>query len=173
MWEPNGAGTPTTYAILQRYGRLVRVRAIVWFFREAEKTPCQRCWETSANFQEAYRLGILNCINAGTVYGQPVICTTSTLGGDCQIALFTLRYQQDAAQVLQRLRGVRKGAAGPLLESSADEPESGAVDMNLFLKTAPAEEVPYPTPQQAGATRGPDLPPSPPNSPPSNSDWLF
>lgn len=171
--QPNGAGTPTTYAIVQRYGRLVRVPVIMWFFREAEKTPYQRCLETSANFQEAYRQGILNYINAGIADGKPVICTTSALGGDCQITLFTLRYQQDAAQVLQHLRGVRKGAAGPLLESSADEPESGAIDMNEFLQTAPAEEVPSPSPQQAGATREPDVPPSPPDTPPSGSDWLF
>ncbi|MCU0517396.1 MAG: hypothetical protein MUC60_11155 [Oscillatoria sp. Prado101] len=64
-------------------------------------------------------------------------------------------------------------AAGPLLESSADEPDSGAIDINDFLQTAPAEEISSPSPQQAGATRGPDVPPSPPDSPPSSSDWLF
>jgi hypothetical protein len=47
--QPNGAGTPTTYAIVERYGRLVRVPVIIWFFREAEKTPCQRCLEANAN----------------------------------------------------------------------------------------------------------------------------
>jgi hypothetical protein len=44
----------------------------------------------------------------------PVVCVSSTNGGECTGLLFTLKPGQNASRTLQQLFDIRQGAAGPL-----------------------------------------------------------
>jgi hypothetical protein len=83
--------------------------------------PKVRCEQVSPRFQEAYENGSFKYLTHGEINGQPVVCTASKVGGDCNTLLITLKHQDDAEQTLEQLSNILLGyASAPLQQSSGD-----------------------------------------------------
>lgn len=83
--------------------------------------PQARCEEVSPRFQAAYDSGNLKFITHGRMNRQPVICTASKVGGDCETLLITLKHQDNAEKTLEQLSDILLGyASAPLQQSSGD-----------------------------------------------------
>lgn len=83
--------------------------------------PKVRCEEVSPRFQEAYENGSLKYMTHGEMNGQPVVCTASKVGNDCDTLLITLKHQDNAEQTLEQLSNILLGyASAPLQQSSGD-----------------------------------------------------
>jgi hypothetical protein len=81
--------------------------------------PKVRCEQVSPRFQEAYENGSFKYLTHGTMNEQPVVCTASEVGGDCNTLLITLKHQDDAEQTLEQLSNILLGyASAPLQQSS-------------------------------------------------------
>lgn len=134
------AGVPTTYAQTSR-GMVPVVKWVSEHFTDAGYTPERRCQEVTSKFNTLYNQGRLNYLSAGYKNGQAIICALGAVGGECT-QLYTLKPGQDPAIVLQRLRAVQRGAAGPLYESSRGNSGGGdAIDLNQYINTAPTEQM--------------------------------
>ena len=83
--------------------------------------PQTRCEKVSPRFQEAYENQSLNFLTYGKISGQPVICTSRQVGGDCDTLLLTLRHQDNAPQALEQLTDIFLGYADAPLEESSEE----------------------------------------------------
>jgi len=150
---PN-AGVPVTFARTPM-GALPIINWVSDHFRNSGYTPERRCQEVSARFQSAYDQGILNYITTGLQNGQPVICTSSSSGGNCSMVLFTLKPGSDASRTVQQLFDIRNMSSGPLNETGNDEI---SLDMNAFLEEgSPVDPSAI---QGAGASSAP-MSPSP------------
>jgi hypothetical protein len=84
--------------------------------------PKVRCEEVSPRFQEAYEQGSFKYMTHGEMNGQPVVCTASKVGNDCDALLITLKHQDNAEKTLTQLSDILLGyaASGPLQQSSGD-----------------------------------------------------
>lgn len=83
--------------------------------------PKVRCEEVSPRFQEAYEQGSFQYMTHGEMNGQPVVCTASKVGNDCDTLLITLKHQDNAEKTLTQLSDTLLGyASGPLQQSSGD-----------------------------------------------------
>ena len=83
--------------------------------------PKARCEEVSPRFQEAYDSGNLKFITHGRMNRQPVVCTATKVGGDCETLLITLKHQDNAEKTLEQLSDILLGyASAPLQQSSGD-----------------------------------------------------
>lgn len=83
--------------------------------------PKVRCEEVSPRFQEAYEQGSFKYMTHGEINGQPVVCTASKVGNDCDTLLITLKHQDNAEKTLTQLSDTLLGyASGPLQQSSGD-----------------------------------------------------
>jgi Circadian oscillating protein COP23 len=83
--------------------------------------PKVRCEEVSPRFQEAYEQGSFKYMTHGEMNGQPVVCTASKVGNDCDTLLITLKQQDNAEKTLTQLSDTLLGyASGPLQQSSGD-----------------------------------------------------
>lgn len=153
----DSAGVPTTYAQTQR-GPVPVVKWVSEHFSDAGYTPERRCQEVSSRFNSLYSQGRLNYLSAGLQNGQSVICALGSVGGECTL-LYTLKPGQDASIVLQRLRAVQTGAAGPLYESTRRS-SNDAIDLNQYLNSAPVEQMGGGS-QPAAAPAAPSAPAQP------------
>ena len=97
---------PTTYAIksLQIEDKKPLIYWQYPWFSNRQMTPRERCEIVSRRFQEAYNNESLRFITNSKINGQPVICTTKNLGGDCITVLLTLRKSDDSIQILRQLK---------------------------------------------------------------------
>jgi hypothetical protein len=84
--------------------------------------PKVRCDEVSPRFQAAYEKGSFKYMTHGEMNGQPVVCTASEVGGDCDALLITLKHQDNAEKTLTQLSDILLGyaSAAPLQQSSGD-----------------------------------------------------
>jgi hypothetical protein len=81
--------------------------------------PQVRCEQVSPRFQVAHETGRFKYLTHGEMNGQPVVCTASAIGGDCDQLLITLKHRDDAEKTLEQLSTVLLGyASGPLEQSS-------------------------------------------------------
>lgn len=83
--------------------------------------PETRCQEVSPRFQQAYDSGSFKYITHGEMNSQPVICTTSAVGDDCQLLLITLKHQDNAERTLEQLSDILLGYASSALEQSSGD----------------------------------------------------
>ena len=83
--------------------------------------PQTRCQEVSPRFQQAYDTGTFKYITYGKMNDQPVICTASTVGDDCQSLLITLKHQDNAEQTLEELSDILLGHSSSALEQSSGD----------------------------------------------------
>lgn len=148
-------GVPTTYAQTSR-GMVPVIKWVSEHFSDAGYTPERRCQEVTSKFNSLYNQGRLNYLSAGYKNGQSIICALSAVGSECT-QLYTLKAGQDPAIVLQRLRAVQAGAAGPLYESSRGSGGGDAIDLNQYINTAPTEQM--------GAGSQPSAAPALPSAP--------
>ncbi|WP_019503362.1 COP23 domain-containing protein [Pleurocapsa sp. PCC 7319] len=81
--------------------------------------PQARCEEVSPRFQQAYDSGSFKYITHGEMNEQPVICTSSAVGGDCQTLLITLKHEDNAERTLEQLSDILLGYASSALEQSS------------------------------------------------------
>ena len=81
--------------------------------------PEVRCEEVSPRFQQAYDSGSFKYITHGKMNGQPVICTASAVGEDCQTLLITSKHEDNAEQTLEQLSDILLGYASSALEQSS------------------------------------------------------
>ncbi|MEC4985785.1 MAG: COP23 domain-containing protein [Oscillatoria sp. PMC 1068.18] len=112
--------------------------------------PQQRCTEVS-NRLESYRVNKqLRYITAGTMNGQPVICTAQYENGACTGLIYTLKPGQNAIATLNQFIAWRTGVAGtPSLSESPKIPYidvSGRIESDSNNLTTPV------TPQQTPGT---------------------
>ncbi len=91
-------------------------------FSDAGFDPQKRCEAVSPRFQEAHANRTLKFLTHGTMNGQSVICTSSTLGGECQTLLLTLLPDDDPLQSLEQLSDVFLGYASSPLQQSSEDP---------------------------------------------------
>lgn len=164
---PN-AGVPVTFARTP-VGAIPIINWVSNQFSDSGYTPERRCQEVSGRFQSAYNQGTLNYITTGYKNGQPVVCTSSSNGGQCSMVLFTLKPGSDASRTVQQLFDIRNLAAGALYESEDDEVY---LDMNAFLEgSSPVDasqiqgaggsNVSSPTPSPAPGATSPSPMPQP------------
>lgn len=73
------------------------------FFNKWGWTPQKRCEEVSEKFQRFKDSGELNTLSTGEIDGVPVLCVTTTAGGNCGEFLFTLEPNEDPETILKRL----------------------------------------------------------------------
>ena len=95
--------------------------------------PEIRCEEVSPRFQQAYDSGSFRYITHGEMNGQPVICTASAVGGDCQKLLITLKHEDNAEQTLEQLSDILLGYASSALEQSSGH-ISYSEDNKLYIE---------------------------------------
>jgi hypothetical protein len=156
-------GTPTTYAKTQ-WGDRPMIRWVSWTL--SGYSPLQRCKEVSGRFQTYRNNGTLRYITTGFMNNRPVVCVSSQNGGGCQGLLFTLKPNESASRVVQRLFDLGEGAAAsPLFESSGSGGDASAIslDVDQLVNSKPAE-VSRPL---TGGTRPPAAAPQKPVTPPS------
>jgi hypothetical protein len=165
--SPDSAGVPTTYAQTPR-GAVPVIKWVSDHFSDSGYSPQTRCQIVTSRFNTLQSSGRLNYLSTSVQNSQPVICALSQRGDNCNL-LYTLKPGQDPNIVLERLQAVRRGAAGPLLESSddTDTPDDGTIDFNQYLNTAPVEQI-APKPSAAPA---PPSSPEKPSAQPATSLW--
>lgn len=95
--------------------------------------PQTRCEEVSPRFQQAYDSGSFKYITHGEMNGQPVICTSSTVGGNCQTLLITLKHEDNTEQTLEQLSDILLGYASSALEQSSGD-ISYSEDNRLYIE---------------------------------------
>jgi hypothetical protein len=128
---------PTTFAWTSR-GKIAVVRWETNTFKNF--SPQTRCEKVSPKFQEAYDNGGINFLTNGTMNQQPVICTASESGGECDILLMTLRPEDNPITILTQLQEVLNGRqVGAVRHSSSVPQVYYQVDFENFLRTAPVE----------------------------------
>lgn len=130
---------PTTFAFLMPNKKVAVIRwKFPWF--NSDLSPQQRCQNVSARFQSAYNNGSLNFITNTKVKGQPVICTSHSRGGACNVVLLTLRPSDDPIEVLTILKDALRGrATQPLMHGSGERQIYYQIDIKKFLEMAPSE----------------------------------
>jgi hypothetical protein len=112
-------GVPTTF-VETAQGTYPVIRWVSDYFTPHGYDQTTRCRQVSDKFQTHFNDGSLNYITTGVVNHQPVICVSDTNGGTCQGVLFTLKPEQNASRIIQRLFDLRSGAAsGPLEETGS------------------------------------------------------
>ncbi|MEC4892238.1 MAG: COP23 domain-containing protein [Oscillatoria sp. PMC 1051.18] len=85
--------------------------------------PLQRCQEVSNRLESYRRNKQLRYITAGTMNGQPVICTAQYENGPCTGLIYTLKPGQNVITTLNQFIAWRTGVAGtPSLSESAKIP---------------------------------------------------
>lgn len=99
--------------------------------------PQKRCEIITTKLEKGYRSGLQYLTTGIQQYGEPVICMTSTIKGNCEEVLLTLKSNSDPAEELQALLDIRTSTTSsqPLYQSSS----SPRVYINLeeYLNTAP------------------------------------
>lgn len=95
--------------------------------------PQARCEEVSPRFQQAYDSGSFKYITHGEMNGQPVICTSSAVGADCQTLLITLKHEDNAERTLEQLSDILLGYASASLEQSSGD-ISYSEDNRLYVE---------------------------------------
>jgi hypothetical protein len=128
---------PTTFAWTSR-GKIALVRWETTAFKNF--SPETRCQKVSPRFQEAYDNGGINFLTNGQVNQQPVICTASESGGECDTLLMTLRPEDNPLTILTQLQEVLNGRQVGAVRHSSNVPQLYyQVDIENFLRTAPVE----------------------------------
>jgi Circadian oscillating protein COP23 len=167
---------PTTLAKTRR-GSVPIIRWQSTAFGE-NYPPAVRCQKVSERFQAYYEDDSLNFLSAAYLNKQPVICAVPYKGAPCKV-LFTLKPGSDPKRTLRQLLSIRDRTTTIVLnESFVPGADSGFVDMNDFLNTAPVEpESSAPdtglTPAQPEAQPSPSVPPSAPANSESNSGNIW
>lgn len=95
--------------------------------------PETRCQKVSPRFQQAYDSGSFKYITHGEMNGQPVICTSSAVGEDCQSLLITLKHEDNAERTLEQLSDILLGYASAALEQSSGD-ISYSEDNKLYVE---------------------------------------
>lgn len=95
--------------------------------------PETRCQKVSPRFQKAYDSGSFKYLTHGEINGQPVICTASAVGDDCQSLLITLKHEDNAEQTLEQLSDILLGYASAALEQSSGD-ISYSEDNKLYVE---------------------------------------
>ena len=95
--------------------------------------PETRCQEVSPRFQQAYDNGSFKYITHGKMNSQPVICTASAVGDDCQTLLITLKHEDNAERTLEQLSDILLGYASSALEQSSGD-ISYSEDNKLYVE---------------------------------------
>ncbi len=95
--------------------------------------PATRCQEVSPRFQQAYDNGSFKYLTHGKMNGQPVICTASIVGEDCQTLLITLRHEDNAERTLEQLSDILLGYASSAIEQSSGD-ISYSEDNKLYVE---------------------------------------
>jgi hypothetical protein len=127
--------------------------------------PEVRCQTVSAKFQSYYEDDSLNFLSAAYLNKQPVICAVPYKGAPCKV-LFTLKPGSDPKRTLRQLLSIRDRTTNIVLnESFLPGADSGYVDMNDFLTTAPVD----PESSTPEATPSPIQPGSQPSQAPPAS----
>ncbi|AFY81427.1 COP23 domain-containing protein [Oscillatoria acuminata] len=135
--QADNNNVPTTYAQTGR-GNVAVIKWASTHFSGSGYTPMTRCQEVSERFNQYNAQGQLEYLSSGRQNSQPVVCAGSSCTGNN--LLFTLRPNQNAAQVLQELFASRSGAGGPSHQAVGGS-EVFTVDMNEYLRTAPVENT--------------------------------
>ncbi len=84
-------------------------------------TPQKRCEEVSPRFQKAHDNGSLTYLTHGVMNQQPVICTATQVGGECNTLLITLKHEDNAERTLEQLSNIFLGYASAALEQSSGD----------------------------------------------------
>ena len=135
----SGESLPTTFAWTER-GKIAVIRWSTEAFSGSSFTPQKRCEVASPNFQTAYDNGTIGLMTNGRKNNQPVICTSSETGGECETVLLTLRPEDDSLKILNQFRQVLSGKqVGPVKHNSDTPQVYYQVDIENFLNTAPVE----------------------------------
>lgn len=100
-----------------------------------EYTPERRCEIVSQNFQEALEQE-LNFYTYARINSQNVICAAQEDGGDCVRSLFTLRAEDDPAQVMNSLMEGGYVSSGFITQSQGSS-QQRYYDIRLFLSDPP------------------------------------
>ncbi len=109
---------------------------VVWKrqdFSGNDYPPETRCQEVSPRFQQAYDNGSFKYITHGEMNDQPVICTASAVGDDCQTLLITLKHEDNAERTLEQLSDILLGYASSALEQSSGD-ISYSEDNKLYVE---------------------------------------
>ncbi|MDF5718086.1 MAG: COP23 domain-containing protein [Rhizonema sp. NSF051] len=87
---------------------------LISWISASDFTNKSRCQEVSARFQKSYENGTLNYLTAGTLNGQPAICTGDRKNAPCtdSTLLFTLKRGTDPQKTLQALLDHRVHTVG-------------------------------------------------------------
>ena len=97
---------PVTYATTPQ-GPITLIRWESDYFTGTGFPPQNRCQQVSERLQTYYSNGSLDYITTGIMNKESVVCVTSPLGGACQGLLFTLRPEDDASELIQKLFDIR------------------------------------------------------------------
>lgn len=120
-YDPStGQYFPATLAWNSRHKKAI----VIWqqeAFSNAGFDPLKRCQAVSPRFQEAYQNNSLKFLTHGQMNGQEVICTSPSVGEECETLLLTLLPQDDALQTLEDLYQVLLGGVDSPLKQSSDD----------------------------------------------------
>lgn len=133
--QADSNNVPTTYAQTQR-GNVAVIKWASTHFSGSGYTPMARCQAVTERFNTYNAKGQLEYLSSGQQNRQPVVCAGSSCTGNN--LLFTLRPDQNAAQVLEEMMANRTSAAGPSYQAVGGG-EIMTVDVNEYLRTAPVE----------------------------------
>jgi hypothetical protein len=128
---------PTTFAWTSR-GKIAIVRWATNYFKGAGFDPQTRCQQVSQHLQKAYKNGSLKMITNGWMNGQPVICTTTQVNGDCVDLVMTLRREDNSLAIVQQFNDIFNGRkVGPIKHSGGQPQIYYQINIAHFLATAP------------------------------------
>lgn len=133
--QMDSSNIPTTYAQTPR-GNVAVIKWSSSYFSGSGYTPMQRCQAVTDRFNTYDAKGQLQYMSSGWQNNQPVVCAGSACTG--HNLLFTLRPDQDSAQVLQEMMANRTGAAGPSHQAIGGRP-TYTVNVDKYLQVAPVE----------------------------------
>jgi hypothetical protein len=148
--QADNDNVPTTYAQTER-GNIAVIKWASTHFSGSGYTPMARCQEVTERFNTYNAKGQLEFLSNGRQNSQPVVCAGASCTGNN--LLFTLRPDQNAAQVLDELMANRTNATGASYQAVGGG-EITTVDMNEYLRTAPVENTGSSSSGSSGSSSG-------------------
>lgn len=130
-------GTPTTFVKTTR-GKIPLIRWESEAFTSVGYPPQKRCDIVSQKFQSYLQQGILNYITTGRENHEPVICVSREEGGRCQGTLWTLKKDDDADELIDRLLQLSHASGAPFSQNSGGYSQV-YIEIDKILRNAPIQ----------------------------------
>ncbi|MGK7901039.1 MAG: COP23 domain-containing protein [Hormoscilla sp.] len=131
-------GTPTTFVKTAR-GKIPLIRWESDDFASAGYPRQKRCEIVSEKFQSYLEQGILNYITTGRDNDERVICVSKEEGGRCHGTLWTLKKDDDADELIDRLLQLSYASGVPFAQNS-DGYSQVYIEIDNILRNAPIEK---------------------------------